>query len=197
MRVGLSHLCEDKFNDSFRELLIKYAIVTNILKIHFITFFTAQNIYKKGWRSLTQPVILFPIFQIWEYIELTELLYYVKEDLNNINNTSMLDGTINNLIETKWFDAGLLWCSRDVMALTLILLFNLIFLISFLFCFYCYYLFIIFRLSFIYIYIFVFRYVATCTCIPGDCKFFRLRRICYYKKQSLVWTHVNYIYLIN
>ena len=156
MRVGLSHLCEDKFKDSFQELLIKYAIVTNILKIHIITFFTAQNIYKKGWRSLTQPVVLFPIFQIWEYIELTEILYYVKEDLDNINNTSMLDGTINNLNETKWFDAGLLWCSRDVMALTLILLFNLIFLISFLFCFYYYHLFIVFRLSFIYIYTYLF-----------------------------------------
>ena len=38
----------------------------------------------------------------------TELLLYGKEDLDNIDNTSILDVTINYLIETKRFDAQLL-----------------------------------------------------------------------------------------
>ena len=33
--------------------------------------------------------------------QLTEILLYGKEDLDNINNTSILDATINYLIETK------------------------------------------------------------------------------------------------
>ena len=45
--------------------------------------------------------------------QLTEILLYDKEDLDNINNT-----TINYLIETKRFATQLIWCSLDVMALT-------------------------------------------------------------------------------
>ena len=50
--------------------------------------------------------------------QLTEILLYDKEDLDNINNTSILDATINYLIETKRFATQLIWCSLDVMALT-------------------------------------------------------------------------------
>ena len=39
--------------------------------------------------------------------QLTESLLYGKEDLDNINNTSILDATINYLIETKRFNAEL------------------------------------------------------------------------------------------
>ena len=39
--------------------------------------------------------------------QLTEILLYGKEDLDNINNTSILDATINCLIETKRFNAEL------------------------------------------------------------------------------------------
>ena len=39
--------------------------------------------------------------------QLTDILLYGKEDLDNINNTSILDVTINYLIETKKFDAQL------------------------------------------------------------------------------------------
>ena len=39
--------------------------------------------------------------------QLTEIHLYGKEDLDNINNTSILDTTINYLIETKRFDAQL------------------------------------------------------------------------------------------
>ena len=49
LRVGLSHLCEHNTNLStvFRTLLIQYLIVAKILKLHLITFFTVQTIYKK------------------------------------------------------------------------------------------------------------------------------------------------------
>ena len=40
--------------------------------------------------------------------QLTEILLYGKEDLDNINNTSILDATINYLIETKRFNAELI-----------------------------------------------------------------------------------------
>ena len=39
--------------------------------------------------------------------QLTDILLYGKEDLDSINNTSILDATINYLIETKKFDAQL------------------------------------------------------------------------------------------
>ena len=64
--------------------------------------------------------------------QLTEILLYGKEDLDNINNTRTLDVTfnyfietknviINCFIETKRSNAQLFWCSPDVMALTLML----------------------------------------------------------------------------
>ena len=37
--------------------------------------------------------------------QLIDILLYGKEDLDNINNTSILDATINYLIEIKRFDA--------------------------------------------------------------------------------------------
>ena len=40
--------------------------------------------------------------------QLTEILLYDKEDLDNINNTSILDATINYLIETKRFATQLI-----------------------------------------------------------------------------------------
>ena len=39
--------------------------------------------------------------------QLTEILLYGKDDLDNINSTSILDATINYLIETKRFNAQL------------------------------------------------------------------------------------------
>ena len=39
--------------------------------------------------------------------QLTEIFLYGKEDLKNVNDTSILDVTINYLIETKIFHAQL------------------------------------------------------------------------------------------
>ena len=108
--------------------------------------------------------------------QLTEIFLYGNEDLDNINNTSILDVTINYSIETKRFDARLFWYSPDSMALTWILILKFMFLFFFLFCF-CYdYSFIIFRLilNILYAYFFVPRYMTTYICITGDCNFIRL-----------------------
>ena len=53
--------------------------------------------------------------------QLTEILLYGKEDLENINNTSILDATMNYLTETKRFNEELFWLTPNVMALTLTL----------------------------------------------------------------------------
>ena len=88
--------------------------------------------------------------------QLSEILLYDKEDLDNIYDTSMLDATINYLIETKSVHAEHFLCSPDVMALTLILLLKFICLFFFVcfFSFYYYYLlsFLGYFLYFIYIF---------------------------------------------
>ena len=63
--------------------------------------------------------------------QLTEILLYSKGDLDNIDNTSILDATMNNLIETKRFDVQLFLCFPDVMALTLIIVFFVLILFVF------------------------------------------------------------------
>ena len=44
--------------------------------------------------------------------QLTEIFLYGKEDLDNINNTSTLDSTMNYLIKTKRFNAQLFYALR-------------------------------------------------------------------------------------
>ena len=112
--------------------------------------------------------------------KLTEILLYGKGDLDIIDNTSILDTTINYLIEAKRFVAQLFRCSPDVMALTLILHLNSCFCsfflfvsIIFIFLFFLGYFFYIVYI-YIYIYIFALRCFTTYICIPGDCKFFCL-----------------------
>ena len=78
--------------------------------------------------------------------QLTEISLYGKEDLDNINNTSILDVTTDYLIETKRFNAELFRCSRNVMALTLMLHFKFEFFVFFFFVFF-------FFLYFYYIYV--------------------------------------------
>ena len=119
----------------FRIFLIRYANVAKMFKFHLITL-------------LNTVICIVPNIFNFNNDQLTEILLYGKEDLDNINNTSILYATINCLIETKRFDTQLFWCSPDVMALTLILHLKFIFLFFFSFCFYYFYLFIIFWLFF-------------------------------------------------
>ena len=102
--------------------------------------------------------LLWRMTQKWIFrkTSLTEILFYGKENPDNVNNASRLDATIKSLIETKRFDVQLFWFSTDVMALILILLWIFIFSL-----FSCFVLFLV--LSFYYfqiiIVIFVPRYI--------------------------------------
>ena len=92
--------------------------------------------------------------------QLTEILLYGKEDLDNINNTSILDATINYLIETKRFNAQLFLCSLDVMAFDAIdVAFKIhIFVLFFRFVFIIFIFLLFFRLFFLYIYMHIFLF---------------------------------------
>ena len=82
--------------------------------------------------------------------QLTEIFLYSK-DLDNINNTSILDAPINYLIETKRFNSELFWSSPDIMALilTLHLKFRFLFFFS-LFLFLSFYYFRVFYILYVF-----------------------------------------------
>ena len=142
----------------FRTLLIWYTIVAKILKLHLITFFTFQTIYKKGWPSWIVSCIFPHISDLKNDVQITEILLYGKENLDNINNASILDATIIYLTETKRFDAQLFWCSQYVMALILILHLKFIFLFI-LFCFiFIIFIFLLFLAYFFIFYMFIFLF---------------------------------------
>ena len=108
----------------------------------------------------------------------TEILLEGKENLDNINNTSILDATNNYLIGTEILDSHLFLCTPDVMAFTLIV-----------------------HLKFFFIsneYSFIPRYIRTyiCNiCIPSDCIFFHL--MCRREYREKTWKTYIYIFLIN
>ena len=107
----------------FRRLLIWFTVVTKILKLYPITFFTIQTIHKKRMTLLNTFICIIPNVFYFNNDQLTEILLYGKEDLD-INYTSILDTTINYLIESKIVDSlirSFFILSRDVMALKLIL----------------------------------------------------------------------------
>ena len=79
-----------------RILLIQHAAAVKILKLHLITFFIVQNICMKERPSCT----VLNIFD-FNHDKLTEIVLRGKEDLDNINNTTILCGTIKHLIESK------------------------------------------------------------------------------------------------
>ena len=60
-------------------------------------------------RKTLLSTVIYIISNIFDFNndQLTEILLYDKEDLDNINNTSILDANINYLIETKMFNAEL------------------------------------------------------------------------------------------
>ena len=104
LRVVLSHLREHKFKHSFQDTLNPICncgedIETkNYIKISL----------KKERKTLLNTIsCIIPNIFDFNNDQLTEILLYGKEDLDNINNTSILDATINYLIETKRFNAQL------------------------------------------------------------------------------------------
>ena len=121
MRVGLSHLREHKFKHSFQDTL---NLICNCGEDIETTFHYVLHCpdYLHEMKTLLNTVrCIVPNIFYFNNDQLTEILLYGKGDLDNINNTSILDATINYLIETKRFNTGLFWWTPDVMALTLML----------------------------------------------------------------------------
>ena len=131
MRVGLSHLCKHKFKQSFRDTrnLICNCGKDNETISHYLLH-CPDYLQERKTLLNTISCIVSNIFD-FNNDQLTEVLLYGKEDLYNINNTNILDATINYLIETKRFNAQLFWCFLDVM--TLILMLHVKFIFAFVF----------------------------------------------------------------
>ena len=103
----------------------------------------------------------------------TEIILYGKGDLDNINNTSMLDAIINYLIETKRFDAQFFFLLFGCHGFNIDIAFKI----------HIFVLFTVFLVSIIFIFLlflgyffnlvctFVPRYITIFICIPDDYKF--------------------------
>ena len=147
----------------FRTLLIQYQIVANILKFPLITFLTARLFTRKD-EPLKYSQLYFPN---------TEIILYGKGDLDNINNTSVLDAIINYLIETKRFDAQFFFLLFGCHGFNIDIAFKI----------HIFVLFTVFLVSIIFIFLlflgyffnlvctFVPRYITIFICIPDDYKF--------------------------
>ena len=133
MRVGLSHLREHKFKHIFQDTLNPICNCGEDIEItsHYLLH-CPDYLYERKTLLKTVSCIVPNIFN-FNNDQLTEIHLHGKEDLDNINNTSILNATINYLIETKRFNAELFWRTPDVMALILMLHLKFKFLLIFFF----------------------------------------------------------------
>ena len=121
MRVGLSHLCEHKFKHSFQDTLNAICNCSqDIEPISYYLLHCTDYLHERKTLLNTASCIV-PNILNFNNDQLTEILLYGKEDLDNINNTRILDATIKYLIQTKRFNAELFWWTLDAIALTLML----------------------------------------------------------------------------
>ena len=105
MRVGLSHLCEHKFKPSFQDTLNPICNCGEDIETSSYYLLHCPDYLQERKTLLNTGSCIVP--RIFDFDQLTEILWYGKEDPENINNTSILDATINYLIETKRFNAQL------------------------------------------------------------------------------------------
>ena len=107
MRAGLSHLRERKFKYSFQDTLNLICNCGEDIKTtsHYLLH-CPDYLHERKILLNTVSCIIPNIFD-FSNDQLTEILLYGKEDLDDINNTSILDATINYLIETKRSNAEL------------------------------------------------------------------------------------------
>ena len=159
MRVGLSHLREHKFKHSFQDTLNPICNCGEDIETtsHYLLH-CPDYLHERKTLLNTVSCIVPNIFD-FNNDQLTEILLYGKEDLDNINNTSILDATINYLIETKRFNAELFWWTPDVMALTLMLHLKFKFLPIFFFD-----LFLLFLFFYYFLYCFLLYYICISFC---------------------------------
>ena len=165
LRVGLSPLPEHKFKHSFQDTLNPICNCGEDIETtsHYLLH-CPDYLHERKTLLNTVSCIVPNIFD-FNNDQLTEILLYGKEDLDNINNTRIWDATINYLIETKRFNACYFWCSPYVKALTLMLHLKFRFLIFFFLCFvFIIFIFLLFLGCFfyiLYVYFLVPRYMTT------------------------------------
>ena len=107
LRVDLSHLREHKFKHSFQDTLNPICNCGEDIETtsHYLLH-CPDYLHERKTLLNTVSCIIPNIFD-FNNDQLTEILLYGKEDLDNINNTSILYAIINCLIETKRFDTQL------------------------------------------------------------------------------------------
>ena len=105
MRVGLSHLREHKFKHNFQDTLNPICNCGEDIETTSHYLLHCPDYLQERMTLLNTVTCIDPNISDLNNAQLTEILLYVKEDLDNINNTSILDAIINYLIETKRFDA--------------------------------------------------------------------------------------------
>ena len=188
MRVGLRHLREHKFRPSFQDTLNPICNCSkDIATTSHYLLYCPHYLHERKTLLNTVSCIVSNTFD-FNNDQLTEILLYGKENLDNINNTSILGVTITYLIETKRFNAEHFWWTLDVMALTLMLplksKFVFIFFLWFVFSIFIFLLIFVVFFNILYVYFFGPRYMTTCICMHGDCKFFCLNCKCWYRKKN-------------
>ena len=107
LRVGLSHLREHKFKHSFQDTLNPICTCGEDIETTSHYLLHCPDYLEERKTLLNTISCIVPNIFDFNNDQLTEILLYGKDDLDNINNTSILDGTINYLIETKRFNAQL------------------------------------------------------------------------------------------
>ena len=107
LRVGLSHLREHKFKHSFQDTLNPICTCGEDIETTSHYLLQCPDYLEERKTLLNTISCIVPNIFDFNNDQLTEILLFGKDDLDNINNTSILDATINYLIETKRFNAQL------------------------------------------------------------------------------------------
>ena len=109
----LSHLREHKFKHSFQDTLNPICTCGEDIETTSHYLLHCPDYLEERKTLLNTISCIVPNIFDFNNDQLTEILLYGKDDLDNINNTRILDATINYLIETKRFNAQLFLCSFD------------------------------------------------------------------------------------
>ena len=105
LRVGLSHFCEHKYKHSFQDSLNLICNCGKDIETSSHYLLHSSDSLPERMTLLNTISCFVPNISDLNNAKLTEILLCGKEDYDNFNNASILDATINCLIETKKFNA--------------------------------------------------------------------------------------------
>ena len=107
MRDDLSHFRKHKFKHSFQDTLNPICNCGEDIETSSHYLLHCPDYLQERMTLLNTVSCIAPNIFDFNNDQLSEILLYGKEGLDNNNNTNILDTTINYLIETKRFDAQL------------------------------------------------------------------------------------------